>query len=1044
MGFRMIGLVAAALTLSAPALGDSRRTSPAPATKAPAVDADERDRLFELERLIREGGAGADGAFRSAVTLLARAGGPKDHRYVRLLLLRAEGLERDLDLNGAERQLSEALVLSRRLPERPGGSDDSTDVIWGRLIWAQFAAGKVERARANLKDRIAAARAGGAGRRWDLEDALAQKTTFMVLEGRLAEAAEAAAERLTIVGDIKRDDGQLLQPLHALATSLQLTGDYAAALSFAEKAMQISREEIKRPYQTDEAIADWLRSLELYAGALQGTGDSKKAEAMLLEADGQIEAAVQSELGPRYRDHHVQSKDMMAFFYLRNGDYAKMLVYASRRLELFRQYSADGPEAAELVDAHRGLVGIGLCGLGRHEEAQKELAAFDRAAARVGGIERLVASTVFLQERGTCALRAGKLAEALHWSRTGVTSEIALVAGAGPRRRAPVGGLVDREGRLALTLLHASYRRSPMVFGEEEFSAAQMARLTSTDNAVGHAAARAYARVDGKLALVEAFEEADGDLTAMTFQAEAAVGEAAAARERRDRSDEAVRQRRSTGGSGEPTSTERRSIALAEQQERAANARLQGFRAERDRLAQVQQARRAAIETALPHYFGKLQTRPLSLAQLRTGAGLDTKLLRDDEALVVATPGSESMPPGFRNGFVLVVTVDHPPAWAPIGIEPEALAKAIAAFRADLDGPGSTRPIGMAKSATRWGPEGIRRDKSKALYDALFSNPAIARLLAAKRRWTIIPQGSLLSLPFAALVISEPPGGRAGDADPEMLRRTQWLGLGKTLSILPTVSSLLTLRAPRPAAANPTLRFFGIGEPAFTGVGGAAVQGVLSGGQADPSRLLALPRLTTEVSAVAAALRASPSDVLIGANATEGRLRAAAARLSNAAVILFATHGLTARDGPDALREPALALMPPPGRAAPLLPGDDGLLTASEASLLDLNADWVVLSACNTALGDRSGEGLSGLARGFLSAGARGLLVSQWVLRNDVANRLVPDVLLGTTGSDGSRAESLRAAMQKVSDDKSQDESGRSFAHPAAWAVLQYVGADPR
>ena len=77
------------------------------------------------------------------------------------------------------------------------------------------------------------------------------------------------------------------------------------------------------------------------------------------------------------------------------------------------------------------------------------------------------------------------------------------------------------------------------------------------------------------------------------------------------------------------------------------------------------------------------------------------------------------------------------------------------------------------------------------------------------------------------------------------------------------------------------------------------------------------------------------------------------------------------------LAEPALALTIP----KELNDADDGLLTASEIAQLKLNADWVVLSACNTIAGDKPGaEALSGLARAFFYAGARALLVSHWAV----------------------------------------------------------------
>ena len=118
---------------------------------------------------------------------------------------------------------------------------------------------------------------------------------------------------------------------------------------------------------------------------------------------------------------------------------------------------------------------------------------------------------------------------------------------------------------------------------------------------------------------------------------------------------------------------------------------------------------------------------------------------------------------------------------------------------------------------------------------------------------------------------------------------------------------------------------------------------------------------------------------------------------------------------------------------------DDGLLTASEASQLALNADWVILSACNTAAGDGTpgAEGLSGLARAFLFAGARSILVSHWPVRDDVAGTLTTETLrkLGET-PDLPRSEALRQAMLEVLNDTSDP----TLAHPSAWAPFVVVG----
>jgi CHAT domain-containing protein len=110
---------------------------------------------------------------------------------------------------------------------------------------------------------------------------------------------------------------------------------------------------------------------------------------------------------------------------------------------------------------------------------------------------------------------------------------------------------------------------------------------------------------------------------------------------------------------------------------------------------------------------------------------------------------------------------------------------------------------------------------------------------------------------------------------------------------------------------------------------------------------------------VAAKLAAPVADIHLDRDATETTVKRTA--LENYRVVYFATHGLVAGDV-KGLGEPALALTLP----AQPTELDDGLLTASEVAQLKLNADWVVLSACNTAAGDKPGaEALSGLARAF-------------------------------------------------------------------------------
>jgi CHAT domain-containing protein len=206
----------------------------------------------------------------------------------------------------------------------------------------------------------------------------------------------------------------------------------------------------------------------------------------------------------------------------------------------------------------------------------------------------------------------------------------------------------------------------------------------------------------------------------------------------------------------------------------------------------------------------------------------------------------------------------------------------------------------------------------------------------------------------------------------------------------------------------------------------------------------ALPRLEhtrAEIQQLARAFGASRSDYVLDVVATESELnrRNADGRLGRAEVIAFATHGLMAGDLAGSLAEPALALTPPtePSEA------DDGLLTASEAARLRLNARWVILSACNTAAGGRpDAEGLTGLARAFFYAGARTLLVSQWPINDEAAQRLTTRAVELQRLGNITTAEAMRRSMAELMADRSRDEQGRSFAHPSAWAPFVLVSGE--
>jgi tetratricopeptide (TPR) repeat protein len=319
------------------------------------------------------------------------------------------------------------------------------------------------------------------------------------------------------------------------------------------------------------------------------------------------------------------------------------------------------------------------------------------------------------------------------------------------------------------------------------------------------------------------------------------------------------------------------------------------------------------------------------------------------------------------------------------------------------------------------------------------------------RHLVIVPAGPLTSLPFHLLVTEKPATPIPQLKDIASYRDAAWLIKRQAASVLPALASLKALRqvARRDPGAKPMV---GFGDPVFdpperaralaarrtSRIRVAVTRGYgdfWQGANIDRVKLARyLPSLldtADELKAVAKKLGAAAGDIHLGSDASETVVKRTA--LNNYRVVYFATHGLVAGDV-GGLAEPSLALTLP-NQPTEL---DDGLLTASEVAQLNLNADWVVLSACNTAAADKPGaEALSGLARAFFYAGARALLVSHWSVDSEAATRLTTSTF-AVMKSDPKvgRAAALRNAMLAYMNDNSSPLN----AYPAFWGPFSIIG----
>jgi CHAT domain-containing protein len=327
-------------------------------------------------------------------------------------------------------------------------------------------------------------------------------------------------------------------------------------------------------------------------------------------------------------------------------------------------------------------------------------------------------------------------------------------------------------------------------------------------------------------------------------------------------------------------------------------------------------------------------------------------------------------------------------------------------------------------------------------------------------RLLIVPHGPLGHLPFSVLVTQSTPLGPEVGALFSNYQRVPWLVRTHSITVLPSVTSLATLRAL--PLGDPSRRpFVGFGDPVFSkqqirraeslpppspSNGAAAVTlraspkpvGVEAG---QLGQLPRLPETAEEIRSIARAMNANPTqDVFLGVQANERVVRSLG--LSRYRVIVFATHGLVPGDLVG-LTQPALALTAP---EVAQIEGD-GRLTMDEILGLRLNADWVVLSACNTASGNGAGsEAISGLGRAFFYAGARALLVSNWPVETTSAKWLTTELFrLQSEDSRRSRAEALRQTQNALIDlpgqvDPITKQLVHSYAHPIFWAPFVLVG----
>lgn len=442
---------------------------------------------------------------------------------------------------------------------------------------------------------------------------------------------------------------------------------------------------------------------------------------------------------------------------------------------------------------------------------------------------------------------------------------------------------------------------------------------------------------------------------------------------------------------------------------------IDNLRAQSAALKQELTALDADIAKRFPEYVELTRPEPLTIGETQ-------KLLKDDEALLVYVLADEQ-------SWVWVVR-KNAATWRTLDTNKAEIDKLVASVRGRMNDSCGDLPCPAELGVMH------------TLYTKLVA--PTANELKDVRHLLLVPDGGLQGLPFSMLVAS--PAQHATDPLKTDYTKVDWLARHHSITVLPAVQSLRALRlfARSEFGQEP---FIGFGDPALEGSDSQATargkrierKVALRGGLADTTeiRLLEpLPATATELKAIAKTLQAKPDTLWLRERATEDNVKTL--DLSRYRTVAFATHGQLAGSVKGSY-EPGLIFTPP----AKSSEQNDGYLTASEAAQLKLRAEWVLLSACNTAAPDGTpgAEGLSGLAKAFFYAGGKTLLVSHWPVDSDATVKLTTTMMrLHQDEPNMTKAEAHRQSMLALMTDRHNPE----YAHPFYWAPFAIVGEGGR
>ena len=689
--------------------------------------------------------------------------------------------------------------------------------------------------------------------------------------------------------------------------------------------------------------------------------------------------------------------------------------------------------AAEAQNATRGEVAIGLTPLERAQLLDGQADYLRATGLRLTGDSAAAGANLARANATLAEVRDGRIISIL-WLRAQVLSELAELAEA--------SGDVTRAEALhgqGIELLAAAYPESPALYSAQAQLAGLYARTGRTGEAialyrtiVSDAEGRPAPSLRNYMSNYFGLLLADGPSAAAAddmFAASQLLLRPGLAQT------QAVLARELSGGGGEASALFRRNVNVdrAIRSQRAAILQLEGEAAvdpqaallladRQERLASLQEEQATLLQTLAEYprfraVSGGAMTLPEMQSILTDGEAYVKMIALEDEAFMIFITPTEAL--AYR-----------------VDATPEEIENAVFDLRDSI-------AIASGQQVETL-PFDIQT--SRDLYLKLFG--PIADRLASKRHIIFEPDGAMLKLPINLLVTDDASVDRymaqleTAEGDEYDFRGVAWLGRNSQISTAVAPTAFRDVRAAPKSSAGKT--YLGLGENTPIGdapVGSARVRSALAGGENClwSDSIWSYPIKSDELFDAAQRLGGTSSaaaTVLTKNGFTDTAIKGRG-DLAEYRILHFATHGLVTAPQPGCPPRPAL--LTSFGE-----PGSDGLLSFSEIFGLRIDADLVILSACDTAgsatVGAASEAGVSsrgefaldGLVRAFVGAGGRTVVASHWPVPDEfnATTRLIGGLF---EGSNVPTTEALRRSQLGLMDDA-------ETSHPFYWSAFAVVG----